>query len=370
MEIKKVATSEIHWSIGWNASQQANSRLRDMIGDTSRYFAMLKVGNATYNWIVDTVGQWRPMGMAADSEKPLIMEKAEQIKQEVFAKLPNDDTLASKICQVPNYEEYIFYRNAEDGNLDVVITGWGFHNFKKAGPFIDTWPPRPRMYTTSIAFVSKGERQPNRPFFIITPKMKKPDVTDTEGLRSFKEYAGLTLTVIDEQTQRQFDFTTSESDTLLEFDVTEEEPVVEPEPIVEPEPEPEPEPQPVTITVLDVQGLPIREAQYKLNQGETTTEGTLNELGVTTFPKDTFVPGQPLKLQLTTSDQQTMEPIEFALDEKENEYVLQQNAPKDGSRLLELIAIILLLGALAALLIFAFKPGIEELTKLINKNIF
>ena len=368
MEIKRVATSEIHWSIGWNASQQANNRLKDVIGDTSRYFAMLKVGNATYNWVVDTVGQWRPMGMAADSEKPLIMEKAEEIKQEVFAKLPNDDALASKICQVPNYEEYIFYRNAEDGSLDVVITGWGFHNFKKAGPFMDTWPPRPKMFTTSIAFVSKGERQSNRPFSIITPKMKKPDVTDAEGLRSFKEYAGLKLTVIDEQTQRQFDFTTGENDTLLEFDVTEEEPVIEPEPVVEPEPEP----QPVitSITVLGAQGLPIREAQYKLSQGETAIEGTLDELGATTFPKDTFAPGKPLSLQLTTADQQQMEPIEFALDEKENEYVLQQNAPKDGNRLLEFIALILLLGALAALLIFAFKPGIEELTKLINKNIF
>lgn len=365
MEIKRVPTSEIHWSIGWNASQQANSRLKDVIGDTSKYFALLKVGNATYNWIVDTVGQWRPMGMAPDSDKPLIMEKAEEIKQEVIAKLPGDNTLASKICQVPNYEEYIFYREAEDGNLDVVITGWGFHNFKKAGPFMDTWPPRPKMFTTSIAFIINGERQPNRPFFIITPKMKKPDVTDAEGLRSFKEYAGLTLTVIDEETQRRFDFTTAENNTMLEFDVTVEEPVVE-EPVVEEKP------QPVIarITVLDAQGLPIREAQFKLSQGEKSIEGTLDELGTATFEKDTFTAGQPLSLQLTTADQQQIEPIEFTLDANENEYILQQNAPKGGSRLLEVIAFILLLGALAALLIFAFKPGIEELTKLINKNIF
>lgn len=303
MEIKNAQISEIHWSIGWNASQQANMRLREKLGDTSKYFAQLKVGNATYNWMVDTIGQWRPLGGAPDSLKGIIMEKTEQIRQEVYAKLPGDNALASKICQVPNYEEYIFYKESPvTGDIDVVITGWGFHNFKKAGPFVETWPPRPQMHTTTITFVENGERQPGRSFSIITPKMRKPDATDEQGLRSYREYEGVAITVIDEKTQKQFTFTTGKEDALLEFDIT---PEKEPEPIPEPEPVPEPKPEP--------KPEPIPE------------------------PKPEPKP-EPEK-------------------------------PKEGNRLLEILMFLLLLAALAALLIFVFKPGIDELTPQIIKTI-
>lgn len=373
MEIKRVSTSEIHWSIGWNAPQQAYSRLKEKIGDTSNYFAMLKVGNATYNWLVESVGQWRPMGLASDSDKVLILEKTEQIKQEVFAKLPDDDTLANKICQVPNYEEYIFYKTDANGQLDIIITGWGFHNFKKAGPFIDTWPPLPKMYSTTIAFIADGQRLPNRLFSIITPKMRKPDATDADGIRIFKEYPGKALTVIDEQTQRQFNFTTTDSDAMLEFDVTEDAPTSElpstEEPLVE-KPSAKPVPAMVTLTVLDEQGLPLRNAQFTLEQGTESISGTLDELGTTAFQKDIFKSDTPLTARIVTASQQQLEPVVFSLEDQENEYTLQEKSPKGGSHLLEVIAAILLLCALAALLIFAFQPGIEELTKWINKNIF
>ena len=360
MEIKNVRVNEIHWSIGWNASQEANKRLNDKIGETSKYFAQLKVGNATYNWIVDTVGKWRPMGMAPDSDKSIIMEKADEIRNEVFSKLSDDENLATKICQVPNYEEYIFYKDNEDGTLDVVITGWGFHNFKKAGPFIETWPPRPVMHSTTIAFIINGERQPLRPFSIVTPKMQKPDVTDEQGIRTFKEYAGLNITIIDDATQRQFNFTTEEYDTEHEFDITPKtsitvratldgEPLsnemvgidydgqhydvelvngeatlsdlllksgvscsatlrneqrsellsadaatvitfdfTTPPPVVEEKPVEEPvkEPATATITVLDAQGQPMKNAQFRLQQGEQ----------LRTVCKDVRKPYQPFRL--------------------------------------------------------------------------
>ena len=378
MEIKNVIVNEIHWSIGWNASQEANKRLKDKIGETSKYFAQLKVGNATYNWTVDTIGKWRPLGMAPDSDKSLILEKTTQIRQEVFAKLASEENLATKICQVPNYEEYIFYKDNEDGTLDVVITGWGFHNFKKSGPFIETWPPSPVKHNTTIAFVINGERQPQRTFSIITPKMQKPDITDEQGIRTYCEYEGLEITVIDDITQRQFSFVTQDKDLELTFDITPEpevieEPVIEEEPVVE---EPVVEEEPVkkgdlaTISVLDAQGQPMKNALFRLQQGEQTVEGQLNEQGAAIFAKDGFSLDQPLQAHITTENQQQLEPIEFTLEEGEKEYVLQQNAPESGSNLISILVFLLILAALAALVIFALKPGTEELTKLINKNIF
>ena len=380
MEIKNVRVNEIHWSIGWNASQEANKRLKDKIGETSKYFAQLKVGNATYNWMVDTVGKWRPMGMAPDSDKAVIMEKAEQIRQEVFAKLPGDDSLATKICQVPNYDEYIFYKDNADGTLDVVITGWGFHNFKKAGPFIETWPPRPVKHTTTIAFIVNGERQPQRSFSIVTPKMQKPDITDGQGIRSYSEYAGLNVTVIDDISHQEFSFTTGEEDRVLEFDVTpkEEPPVVEepaPEEPEQPAPkEPEPpvkEPVIATITVLDAQGQPMKATHYRLQQGEKVLKGDLNDQGMAKFVIDFFDISQPLQVMLDRNGSQATEPIEFTLEEGEKEYVLQENAPKGGgSSIMGIVVGLLIIAALAALVIFALKPGTEELTKIINKNFF
>ena len=445
MEIKNVRVNEIHWSIGWNASQEANKRLKDKIGETSKYFAQLKVGNATYNWIVDTVGKWRPMGMAPDSDKSLIMEKADEIRQEVFAKLSSDENLAMKICQVPNYEEYIFYKDNDDGTIDVVITGWGFHNFKKAGPFIETWPPRPVMHNTTIAFIVNGERQPQRPFSVVTPKMQKPDVTDEQGVRIFKEYAGLNITLIDDATQRQFTFTTEDHDTELEFDITPKtsitvratldgeplsgetvgidydghhydveltngeatvsdlllksdasckatlrgeeriEPVsgdapnvitfefITPPPVVEePVKEEEPVQEPViaTLTVLNAQGQPMKNARFCLKQGEQELEGQLDELGTAQFVKDGYSIEQPLKVNITTEDQRQIEPIEFTLEENEKDYVLEEKAPKSSLNLMSLLVFLLILAAIAAAIIFGLKPGTEELTKIINKNFF
>ena len=377
MEIKSVRITEIHWSINWNASQQANDRLKEMLGPTSKYFAALKVGNATYNWVVDTVAEWRPMGAAPDSVKTRILEKTEEVRQEVFSKLGSDDNLAGKICQVPNYEEYIFYRDDPNG-IDVVITGWGFHNFKKAGPFVATWPPKPVMHTTTIAFTVDGQRQPGRAFSIVTPKMRKPFTTDEQGLQAYKEYAGVNITVIDDITQRQFTFTTADKDCTLEFDVTDH--------TAPPEPEPEPEPQPIddddatiieeptpvvtaTVTVLDAQGQPMKGASCRLQQGEQTHEGVLDDQGVLAFTKSNFSLEQPLQAHISPVGGQPSD-VQFTLQETENDYVLQQNAPRQGSRLREIIMFLLLLASLLLLLIFVFQPGIEELTKVINKNIF
>lgn len=516
MEIKNVRVNEIHWSIGWNASQEANKRLKDKIGETSKYFAQLKVGNATYNWIVDTVGKWRPMGMAPDSDKGAIMEKTEEIRQEVFDKLSGDDSLATKICQVPNYEEYIFYKDNADGTIDVVITGWGFHNFKKSGPFVETWPPRPVMHNTTISFVIDGERQPQRTFSVVTPKMQKPDVTDDLGVRTYREYAGVNITVIDDATQKQFSFTTEDKDTELEFDITKKTAVIiratmdgesimnetvsvdydgkhydvslingegkltdlsfkegiscvatmrgeqrseplsadadtvisfdftTPPPVVEkcditvvatldgnplagetisidyagqhydltldnagkaticdivctgdvchasmrdtehsitPERDkdniisfelltPAKEPIMATISVLNAQGQPMKNANFRLVQGEQVQEGVLDEQGTAQFVMDNYTVEQPLQAHITTEDQRQIEPIEFTLEDEEKEYVLQENAPKSGGSMIGFLVGLLILAALAAGVIFGLKPGVEELTKIINKNFF
>jgi len=115
----------------------------------------------------------------------------------------------------------------------------------------------------------------------------------------------------------------------------------------------------------------MKNAHYRLTQGEQTVEGRLNEQASAQFRKDSFTVGQPLQVQITPEDGHLIAPIDFNLENDENEYVLQENAPKKGGfNLMNLIVALLILAALAALVIFALKPGTEELTRIINKNFF
>ena len=268
--------------------------------------------------------------------------------------------------------------------------------------------------------------------------MKKPDVTDDQGLRTFKEYAGVTITLIDDLTKREFTFTTADSDTELEFDVTGEK-APEPEPdkcsitiqaTLDGQPlanetvsvdyggqhydmqlhddgtatiddvvcngesceaylrgeqrsivpvmdgvnvisfelaSPAPEPVMATISAIDAQNQPMANAQLRLWQGEKKVEGILDTQGNMQFDMNEFAVGQPIQAYLLAEGQKAAVPIELTLESEERNYVLQQNAPKQGSRLVEIIIALLLIAALAALVAFALKPGIDELTRIINK---
>lgn len=488
MEIKSVRITEIHWSIGWNASQQANKRLKEVLGDTSKYFAMLKVGNATYNWTVDTVGQWQPVGMAPTDILTDVLLKVEDVRQEVYAKLGANQSLAEKICQVPNYEEYIFYKDNGNQCYDIAITGWGFHNFKRPGAIGGiSWPPLPKKSTTTISFSDDGQKQAGRAFSLVTPKMRKPYVTDAQGLWTLESLGGKTFTVIDDLTGRQFTITTADHDSEFDFDVTtpktpvppsvtDEPKTPHPDPAVDkpvqvgesdtgdlPEPEEEkaptcqltviatlddqpicgeivsiiydrqhydlllqadgkatiadmpfsggncyaklpantaegkahaeaeadlvlkeseeniitfelqsetPPPAMVKLTVIDSNGIPMKDARYTIAQGPEHVDGKLDDMGATTFERTPFITERPLKLSLVTAGKRAISDISFNLDADEDEYLLQEEAPQEGNRLLEILAAIVLLFGLVKLLMYAFTPGIAELTKLINKNIF
>ena len=175
MEIKRASINEVHWSINWNASQQANLRLKEKLGDLSRHFAPLKVGHATYNWIVDTPGHWQPLAAANPADRERIIEKTEQIRQDVFQRLESEDMLASKICQVPNYEEYIFWqRQDDDDDIDILITGWGFHNFRKAGPYTETWPQKKEKTIEEPQPEPEPQPDPQPEPPVIQPKAKHP----------------------------------------------------------------------------------------------------------------------------------------------------------------------------------------------------
>ena len=223
MKIKEVALNEIHWSLPWNAGKQANDRLRQLLGEnTSQYFARCSVGAAFYAWNVDTNARWTPLTKAEPSDEILVRKRLEEIKQEVCTKLGATANMTEKILQVPN-EEYIFYTISEAGQVQVVITGWGFLNFKK--PPIDPYKVvnvTSGSHPVTIAFTIDDEKVPNRDFFIVAQKKNTPHTTDGEGNYPLGKIAPDTaLEFIDGPTGRHFNILTDRTTAEYTFDITE-----------------------------------------------------------------------------------------------------------------------------------------------------
>ena len=224
MKIKEVALKEIHWSLPtWNAGTQANDRLRQMLGSTlSAQFARCSVGGAFYVWNVDINGKWTPLTNAQPAEEMLARKAWDELKQEVRSRLNNDPDLAEKILTIPN-EEYVFYQIDAAGQVKVLITGWGFTNFKR--PVIGNQRVEVEdkgAHPISVAFAIDDEKVPGRDFFIVTPMKNVPHTTDGEGNFSLgKINADTTFEIIDAPTGRKFNILTDRTTTEYTFDVTE-----------------------------------------------------------------------------------------------------------------------------------------------------
>ena len=223
MKIKEVATNEIHWLLPWNRNTQANDRLRQKLGNNlCSYFARCSVGADSYVWSVDINGKWQPLTDAQPTEKMLIDKRWDEVKQEVRTHLSSDIELAEKILTIPN-DEYIYYQIDTAGQVKVLITGWGFNNFK--GPVIGRGGVKLEdkdSHPVSVSFTIDNEKVPNREFFIVTPQKNVPHTTDAEGNYSMGNIkVGTIFEVIDGPTGRKFSIQADHTMTEYTFDVTE-----------------------------------------------------------------------------------------------------------------------------------------------------
>lgn len=223
MKIKEVASNEIHWSIKrWNEGKQANDELRKRLGDTSKYFASCNIGHGYYQWNTNTIGQWLPLNNADANQQELVAQRVEEIRQEVIAKMPGESELAEQMLEVPTID-YYYFRQLPDGSVDVLVTGWGYRNFRKDPPFRIKTPQKKPSKPTTIAFAIDGVKQPNRSFTLKAPWTTKPDEkqTDDNGIFSFQEPVGTILEFVDALTGKSFSIQVSDENPEIVFDITE-----------------------------------------------------------------------------------------------------------------------------------------------------
>lgn len=114
----------------------------------------------------------------------------------------------------------------------------------------------------------------------------------------------------------------------------------------------------IKVTILDVDGNPIKCDRVRFQQDATSSEilATLDAEGSTYFSKDTFGVNKDIKVTILGSESQ-YDPIIFTLDEDECEYVLQERGAKSPWWMILLQILAVLATIAGALVLWPFIEG-------------
>ena len=222
-KLKEVLSTEVHWQIAdWHTRDQANIRIRQLMGDDARYFAPVYVTHAGYYWSEPDVSGWTlltdlPAGDAAEARALIVSLRAKAI-----AKYPNQQQRIDSIFTRPN-DDFVFVRRGADGSLDLRMTGWGFANFHRAygGSIVDA-PSDDSLRQVSLAFSIDGNRIPNREFDLWRSTSWVALATGNDGCYSLGSLApGIKVQVRDRATGKERIETVTDDTEVIDVDVTE-----------------------------------------------------------------------------------------------------------------------------------------------------
>ncbi|MDE6217604.1 MAG: hypothetical protein K2F64_01230 [Muribaculaceae bacterium] len=129
-KIKQAAGNELHWCIeSWNQGKDANNHLRNIIRDENlrSMFANVSVSNSIIVWNHPDP-DWQMLSAADEATAKAVRDLFGNQEAKLKAKAPS---YAERLMRVPN-EDYIFFKITPEGNIKLLLTGWGYTNSKKA----------------------------------------------------------------------------------------------------------------------------------------------------------------------------------------------------------------------------------------------
>lgn len=171
---KKSSTKEVHKLVQQDYPE-LYKKLCNILGSVNP-FAQFRIGAGIFIWS-DTRCDWQPMTASNSATQKRIKEALFGVRQTVSAKLGEKQT--ELLFTIPD-DGYIYY-NEDDGEVKVLITGWGFKKPVRLSPT----PPAPEpinVKDASIAFVYDGERIPNYTFGLSLMTQKRRLHTDENGV--------------------------------------------------------------------------------------------------------------------------------------------------------------------------------------------
>lgn len=215
MDIKKTAVSDIHRLIQKDY-KSLYQQLQKTLGDDMP-FADIQIGSGFYVWS-DARCEWHQMIAASSIKQDFVISALTDLRQAIAQKL-GDDT-AEKLFTYPD-ESYVYF-NDDDGNIRVLLTGWGFKKpvfgrgtADKQDINVKTGNP------VSVSFSLDGVRQANYEFGLRLAKQVKRFVTNDLGVHQFDDlHVGEQFTLVDLNSNREFTLNIVPGQSEYDFDIT------------------------------------------------------------------------------------------------------------------------------------------------------
>ena len=210
---RKSSVKDIHKYINQDYSELYKTLCAKL--GVSNPFARFSIGAGNYVWL-DNRCQWNRMIDASELKQSIIHESLSQTKAEVATKIGSKT--AEALFTTPD-NSYIYY-NDDNGDVKILITGWGFKKPVRivSGPDTTTVPQKNPI---SISFSYDGERLKNYEFGLRLAKQVKRLNTDNNGLYVFDNLkVGENYVVTDINNNKDFSLNIVEGQSLYDYDVT------------------------------------------------------------------------------------------------------------------------------------------------------
>lgn len=222
-KLKEVLSTEVHWQmVDWQIKDQANIRIKQLMGDNARYFAPVYVTHASYYWSDAEPHLWSLLTDADERDKADVQALIAQLHQTALSRYPTQHQRIENIFAVPN-SDYIYYRRLPEGGVDVRLTGWGFANYHRAygGPIREV-PTEDNLRQVKVCFSIDGIRVPGREFEFFRSTMWVGEVTDADGYFDFGRLGpGTELQLRDVKTGLEKLVKVDADTSVIDIDVTE-----------------------------------------------------------------------------------------------------------------------------------------------------
>lgn len=221
-KVKEVLSSEVHWQVaGWNTKDQANIRIRQLLGDEAAMFAPVYVTHGGYYWADASTHGWTLLSDASEADTAAVLDVIDELRQRTVARFPASKGRIEQIFSWPN-NDFVFWHR-DGGTLEVLITGWGFASYNRArGGSIVEAPDESNIREVSLVFNVDGIRQPNRPFEIMQGVSWMRYDTGVDGVFELGRLTpGEEVRVRDSSTGKEYAALVGDETAVVDFDVTE-----------------------------------------------------------------------------------------------------------------------------------------------------
>lgn len=221
-KVKEVLSSEVHWQVaGWNTKDQANIRIRQLLGNEAAMFAPVYVTHGGYYWADAASHGWSLLSDASYADTEAVLDIIDDLRQRTIARFPAQKGRIEQVFSWPN-NDFVFWHRTPDG-LKVLVTGWGFASYNRArGGSIVEAPDESNIRDVSLVFTVDGVRCPDRAFEIFQGITWMPHDTSADGLFELGRLTpGEEVLVRDLVSGRECKAVVGDDTAVIDFDVTE-----------------------------------------------------------------------------------------------------------------------------------------------------